>query len=198
MDKRRGLFKMLKHFARVAFIFLACASLSACSTTSAPAGTAAYQPIEYKLAAGDDVRISVFGEDRFTNDYQVSTNGDISFPLIGSVSTKGLTEAELRNAIETALADGYLNNPRVAVEVINYRPFFVMGEVRNAGKFEYSDGITVFQAVALAGDFTYRADKRQVFIRRVGDTEERLYNLEDGREIYVAPGDTIRIGERYF
>ena len=73
-----------------------------------------------------------------------------------------------------------------------------MGEIRNAGKFEYSDGLTVFQAVALAGDFTYRADKRQVFIRRVGDTEERLYNLEDGREIYVAPGDTIRIGERYF
>ena len=76
---------MIKHASLVTFIFLTCANLSACSTTTAAAGSAAYQPIEYKLAAGDDVRISVFGEDRFTNDYQVSTNGDISFPLIGSV-----------------------------------------------------------------------------------------------------------------
>jgi len=173
-------------------------ALSACSSTSPPLGTAAYNPIEYKLAGGDDVRISVFGEDKFTNVYQVSTDGNISFPLIGSVRADGLGEAELRRSIESALANGFLNNPRVAVEVINYRPFFIMGEVRNAGKFEYSNGITVLQAVALAGDFTYRADKREVFIRRVGDNQERSYSLEDGREIYVAPGDTLRIGERYF
>lgn len=173
-------------------------ALTACSSTSIQPGTAAYTPIEYKLAAGDDVRISVFGEDRFTNEYQVSTDGNISFPLIGSVEADGLSEGELRRSIEAALGNGFLNNPRVAVEVINYRPFFIMGEVNNAGKFEYSDGITVFQAVALAGDFTYRADKREVFIRRVGDAQEKSYSLVDGREIYVAPGDTLRIGERYF
>lgn len=184
------------HFHLISVI--AIMVLSACGTTSVQPGTAAYTPVQYKLAPGDDVRISVFGEDKFSNEYQVSTDGNISFPLIGSVKADGLGEADLRRSIETALADGLLNDPRVAVEVINYRPFFIMGEVKNAGKFEYSDGITVFQAVALAGDFTYRADKRKVFIRRLGDAQEKSYSLEDGREIYVAPGDTLRIGERYF
>ncbi len=172
--------------------------LSSCSTTSAPVGTEAYTAIEYKLAPGDQLRITVFGEDRFNAEYQVSSAGDLSFPLVGNVPVTGRTVASLQTDLEARLGDGYLNEPRVTVEVLNYRPFFILGEVDRPGKFDFEDDLTAVQAIALAGGFSYRADQRHVYIRRANDSQEREYDLRSARPIYIAPGDTIRIGERYF
>ncbi len=100
--------------------------------------------------------------------------------------------------LRTGLGEGYLNDPRVTVEVLNYRPFFILGEVSNAGEYPFRDGLTVLQAVAQAGGFSYRADRQTIFLLREGQTEEEQYDIENGRPVYVSPGDTIRIGERYF
>ena len=100
--------------------------------------------------------------------------------------------------ISDGLSNGYLNDPRVNVEVLNYRPFYILGEVTRAGEFPYATDMSVLQAVALAGGYTYRADQRRVFIRRAGSDQESTYDLASGRTVYIQPGDTIRVGERYF
>jgi len=194
---RTGRFNMTRLFFYTVLL-AALGFTSGCATSYIPPGQDAYEAVEYKLAPGDQVKVAVFGEDRFDNQYNVSTAGDLSFPLIGNIQATGLSETGLQAALEQALSEGYLNDPRVTVEVINYRPFFIMGEVQRPGKVEYSDGLTALQAVASAGGFSYRADQRKIYIRHVGEPGEKAYDLQKGRAIYVSPGDTIRIGERYF
>lgn len=172
--------------------------VAACAGQTAPPGTAAYQPMEYRLAAGDRLKVTVFGEDALSRDYVVSSAGDLSFPLLGDVQVAGATVNDLQTRLAAQLSEGYLNDPRVTVEVLNYRPFFILGEVSKPGEFPFSDGLTVVQAVALAGGYTYRADQRRVFVRRAGGGPEESYELTSDRAVFVAPGDTLRIGERYF
>lgn len=186
--------KAVSRFSAVCLIL----TLSACAGVIPPAGTAAYQATEYELAAGDELRITVFGEEALSKEYTVSSAGDLSFPLIGDVPVAGKTVAELQNQLITSLSQGYLNDPRVNAEVLNYRPFYILGEVGKAGEFPFRDDLTVFQAVALAGGFSYRADQSRVFIRRAGTSREETYDLRAGKPVFVAPGDTIRVGERYF
>ena len=152
----------------------------------------------YRLAAGDRLSITVFGEDSLSREFAVTPQGDLAFPLLGDLSVIGLTVGDLQDQLRTGLGEGYLNDPRVTVEVLNYRPFFILGEVSNAGEYPFRDGLTVLQAVAQAGGFSYRADKQTIFLLRQGQTEEEKYDIENGRPVYVSPGDTIRIGERYF
>ena len=185
-------------------LFGACAAvmlslgLGACAGSAPPPGSAAYQPTEYRLAAGDEMRITVFGEGSLSKVYVVSSAGDISFPLIGDVPVVDLTVTEVQNKLISTLSEGYLNDPRVTAEVLNYRPFFILGEVRRPGKFAFSDELPVYQAVALAGGFTYRADRSKVFIQRADTGVEETYDLKEGKPVYVSPGDTIRLGERFF
>lgn len=179
-------------------IVAAAFHLSACAGSLPPPGSAAYQPTEYHLAAGDRLRITVFGEDTLSREYVVSSAGDLSFPLLGDVSVAGSTVAALQKTLAAQLADGYVNDPRVNVEVLNYRPFYILGEVGKAGEYPFSDGLTVLQAVALAGGFSYRADQRRIFIRRADGGREESYDISPDKSVYVAPGDTIRVGERFF
>ena len=172
--------------------------VSACASTNAPPGTAAYQPTVYRLAAGDRLSITVFGEESLSREYSVTSQGDLGFPLLGDIPVVGQTVGDLQQLLRTRLAEGYLNDPRVTVEVLNYRPFYILGEVNNAGEFAYKDGLTVVQAVAQAGGFTYRANKDTVYIVRPGQAGEESYDIDSGRPVYVSPGDTIRVGERYF
>ena len=172
--------------------------LAACGTTTPPPGTAAYQQIEYKLAAGDRLRIVVFGEADMSKEYLVSSAGDVAFPLVGNVPVTGKTVDGLQNYLRDTLAGGYLNDPKVTVEVLNYRPFYIIGEVKNAGDFPTEDRLTAIQAIAKAGGYTYRADKREVYIRRAGQGAEETYDMQSGKPVYIGPGDTIRVGERYF
>ena len=151
---------------------------------------------EYHLGAGDKLRVIVFGEESLTGEFFVSGGGKISFPLIGEVEVLGKTIPEIQALIEAKLADGYLKMPKVSAEVLNYRPFYILGEVMKPGEYPYTNGLTVLNAVATASGFTYRADKRKVFIRRASTKEEISEALTP--TTLVAPGDTIRIGERLF
>jgi protein involved in polysaccharide export with SLBB domain len=152
--------------------------------------------ITYVLGSGDKVRITVFGEDTLSGEYLVPGEGNIAFPLIGGVRASGLTVDQLQKEIETKLRAGYLKDPRVSIEVLNYRPFYILGEVMKPGEYPYTNGLTVLNAVATANGFTYRADTRKVYIRRANGPNEVQYPLKTTTP--VAPGDTIRIGERFF
>jgi len=182
---------------RVLAIAIACL-LAACASGNAAPGTVSYTAPEYRLAAGDELRITVFGEEALSKDYTISSTGALAFPLIGDIDASGKTISELRQALTATLGNGYINDPRVNIEVLNYRPYYILGEVTRPGQFPYSNGLTVVQAVALAGGYTYRADESHVFIMRDGAQKEESYELREGRKVYVSPGDTIRVGERYF
>ena len=150
----------------------------------------------YRLGSGDKVRVITFGEESLSGEFFVGSTGKVSLPLIGEVKAAGLTLPEFQGEFENALKNGYLKEPRVSVEVLNYRPFYILGEVEKPGTYPYTNGLTVMNAVATAEGFTYRANQKRVFIKREGETDEKEYPLVG--DVPVAPGDTIRIAERFF
>lgn len=167
---------------------------AACSTIPSTPDDVA-QLTEYRLGPGDQLRITVFNEAELTGQYIVGSQGTISYPLVGEVHAAGLTLAEFSAQLQTALA-AYIRAPNVSVEVANYRPFFILGEVQRPGTYPYSASLTVLNAVATAGGFTYRANQNRVFIRHANEQEERAYPLTIATP--VLPGDTVRIAERLF
>lgn len=169
----------------------------ASTAATEPKSTSPVAPlVDYKLGVADKVRIIVFNEDTLSGEFTVSDNGTLSLPLIGDVKAIGRTPREVISDIEAKLADGYLRQPRVSLDVLTYRPFYILGEVSKPGEYPYSSGLTALNAVARAEGFTYRANKKKIFIKRFNETTEREYKLDSGVVIY--PGDTVRIGERYF
>lgn len=172
---------------------------------AAPLGLAHAQPAspserhvpDYQLGAGDKLKIMTFGEDSLTGEFQVSGSGKVAMPLLGEVSAVGLTAREFQQRLETALKEGdFLKDPKVTVEVMNYRPFYILGEVNKPGEYPYTNGLTVMNAVATAEGFTYRANKGRVKIKRASGEKEEEFPLTPLTP--VAPGDTIRIPERFF
>jgi polysaccharide export outer membrane protein len=148
----------------------------------------------YQLDSGDSLRVIVFGEADLSNTYVVDQSGQISMPLIGTLPARGQTTAAIEQAIAARLRNGYLRNPDVAVEVDRYRPVFVMGEVGAAGQYAFLPGMTVQQAIAVAGGFSPRADKFSVKVTRSygGRVASDRLGLSDP----VMPGDTIYVSER--
>jgi protein involved in polysaccharide export with SLBB domain len=187
---------LISAFASVVFTCAAMAADLAPSSTGPAANTPSAGEYEYHLGAGDKVRIIVFGEDSLTGEFFVSSGGKIAFPLIGDIDASGLTIPDLQKAIAAKLADGYLKQPQVSAEVLNYRPFYILGEVMKPGEYPYTSGLTVLNAVATAEGFTYRADTRKVYIKRATSLGESEMPLTTATP--VEPGDTIRIGERFF
>lgn len=170
------------------------AGLAACSTIpSTP--EAESLPEEYRLGPGDQLRVTVFNEEDLTGQYLVGSQGTIAYPLVGEVRAAGLTVMEFTQTLQTALQT-FVRNPNVSVEVANYRPFFILGEVQRPGTYPYSAGLTVLNAVATAGGFTYRANRGRVFVRHANEAVEHSYPLTIATP--VLPGDTVRIGERLF
>lgn len=148
---------------------------------------------DYTLSGGDRVSVVVFGEDDLSGEYEVDGAGVFSMPLIGPVDAEGQTVRQLEARVREALLDGYLRNPRVSIEVLNYRPFFIMGEVNAPGSYPYRSGLTLLNAVAIAGGYTFRADERDVEITR-GDAAP----FTAGPQTPVLPGDVIEVDERLF
>lgn len=175
--------------------------MAACAPTAATTGDAAGVPEtrsvqEYRLGPADKVKITVFGEEALTGEFLVGGNGKISMPLIGDIQAAGLTITMLQDSIANSLRQGYINSPRVSGEIMTYRPFFILGEVGKPGQYPFTNNLTVLNAVATAQGFTYRANTKVVYIKRAGAEGEQAYALTTATQ--VAPGDTIRIGERYF
>lgn len=179
-----------------ASIFLGLCGGCAAQSASGPVAASEAAPV-YKLDSGDKVRVTVYGEQSVNGEYSVGPNGDIALPLIGNVAAKGRTIDELNATISQKLASGYLLDPRVTIEVLSYRPYYILGEVSRPGQYPYASALSIDQAIATAGGYTYRASKSKVFVRRAGGAEEEI-KLKKGTPVWVNPGDTIRIGERYF
>lgn len=164
------------------------------SALAAPLGNA--EAATYTLGPGDRLSIITFDEPQLTGNFYVGANGTVSLPWIGDVPAQGHTEGELRADIEARLKDGYILNPKVSLQVLTFRPFYILGEVNRPGEYPYVSGLTVMSAVATAQGFTYRANKKRVTIKRVGEPSELTLRLSPTTE--VRAGDTIRISERYF
>jgi polysaccharide export outer membrane protein len=167
------------------FLFVACASAAW-----------AESGYVYQMGAGDRLKIVTYGEEKLTGEFVVSGEGVVAFPLVGDVPARGRTVADFRADLVARLSREFLRNPSVTVDVVNFRPVYVLGEVAKPGEFPFAENMTVYTLVAKAGGFTYRANRRTVFIRREGQPVETAHMLS-GTTV-VRPGDTIRIGERYF
>jgi polysaccharide export outer membrane protein len=151
---------------------------------------------EYRLAAGDRVVVTVFGHEDLSGEFEINGANVISMPLIPEIEAAGMTVNELEAAIIDALKPDYLVNPNVSVDITNFRPFYIIGEVASPGSYPYSNKMTVVNAVAIAGGFTYRAKRNKAIIRRkdVAETTE----IEAGMDTPIKPGDVIEIRERFF
>ena len=173
-------------------------ALGGCAGQTPLAGSGAAPPpaTAFVLSPGDKIKIATYGEEKLTGDFEVSPAGTIAFPLIGEVKAAGLQTEELSNAIEAKLGDGYLLEPQVSVQVANFRPVYILGEVNKPGEYPYTQGLTIRGAVAKADGFTYRANEKRVFLKRAGEAGEQEYPMS--ADFAVLPGDTIRFGERYF
>ncbi len=179
------------------FLFAGLAALLAGCTDRAPLvepATVGSGP--YLLGAGDRLRVVVYDQPSLTNIYEVDQSGQISFPLIGDVAASDSTVDQLAHRIEGRLATSYLREPDVTVEVATYRPFFVLGEVGQPGQYPYVPGITAETAVAVAGGYTDRANKRVVRVSRT--INGKLFELRIRVVEPIRPGDTIYVPESLF
>jgi polysaccharide biosynthesis/export protein len=150
----------------------------------------------YLLAGGDRLRIIVFGQENLSNSFSVDGAGNISMPLIGIVKATGLTTADLEREVEARLRNGFIREPRVSIEVEAYRPFFVLGEVTTAGQYPFINGMTVQNAVAVAGGYTPRGSQSDVDITRI--VNGRPLTFAAPLNFPVRPGDTVKVRERCF
>ncbi|QPG05130.1 polysaccharide export protein [Salinimonas marina] len=154
------------------------------------------QADEYKLSSDDKIAVTVFEEPELSiKEIKIASDGNVSFPLIGEVQVTGLTTSEVEQKLKSLLAPDYLKHPEVTVAIVEYRPFYINGEVKNPGSYPYRKNLTLEKAVALAGGFTERAKKSQV----------NIANKEKGRQITsrtleetIKPGDVITVDESFF
>lgn len=154
------------------------------------------QDTDYPLGIGDKVRVIVYNEESLSGEFQVGSTGNLALPLIGDVKAIGQTTDQVAKAYTRLLSDGYVRDPKVSMEVLTYRPFFILGEVKMPGQYPYVNNLTVMNAIASAQGFTPRAEQKYVYIRKSGSTEEKAYELTPG--LRIMPGDTIRLAERFF
>ena len=170
--------------------------VEAAATGGAAGGAPVADIASYKLGPGDALRVTVFRHEDLSGEFALDGEGYFAMPLVGEIVAGGWTARELENEIEQALkSGGYLVEPQVSIEVLNYRPFYIIGEVNNPGSFEYVNGMTVINAVALAGGFTYRADQDDIVISRGGSSGPEIAAAPDTE---VLPGDIIEVQERFF
>ncbi|HWD26177.1 MAG TPA: polysaccharide biosynthesis/export family protein [Rhizomicrobium sp.] len=176
-------------------VFAAAAMLVASVAARADTDTA-YGGADYRLGVGDKIHITVFDETDLSGDFQVDATGTVRLPLIGQVKAGGLTAHQLETQIANALAQGYLNDPKVAVEISDYRPFYVVGEVLKPGQYSFANGLTASSAIALAGGYTPKAVQSVIYVRHQGENTEHRMAATDSTAI--RPGDVVRIDSTAF
>jgi protein involved in polysaccharide export with SLBB domain len=148
------------------------------------------------LQPGDKIKITVYGEDKISGDYDIDPDGFVTLPLAGTLQAAGLTKSELRQTLSKKFSSEYLRNPKVTVDISTFRPFYVLGEVERPGEYPYRSGLNVMSAMAIAGGDTFRASHSYVLIQRSGEPDFTKYAMS--AQIPIYPGDVMRIPERYF
>lgn len=162
-----------------------------------PTAYAADSGTQYKLAAGDVLRITVFGEPELSlKKIRLNDAGTFSYPFLGEISAKGLTPSQVEKIIVDGLKQGYLNDPKVSLSQIEYRSFYINGEVQKPGSYPFVPGLTLEKAIALGGGLTERASIKRVTILR-GEGDKTLTD-EVTRNTTITPGDTISIAQGFF
>jgi polysaccharide export outer membrane protein len=181
-------------------LLLPIAALAACTDPGAglPVLPEAERSGAYRLGPEDQVRVTVFNDPRLTGEFRVTDAGTIALPLVGSVQASGRTTTEVERSIERSMAEKNLfRDPSVAVQVLTYRPVFVLGQVERGGQFPYQPGMTALSAVAVAGGFNYRALRDYVSITRIG-ADGRPNEFRATRQALLMPGDVVTVYERRF
>jgi polysaccharide export outer membrane protein len=176
-------------------LLLVLLPLAACSLNGKSTTYSLEPRSVYTLGGGDMIRVKVYGDDTVTGTYKVDDAGTVSMPLVGQLRVEGKTTAQAAAAIAAELANGFVRNPDVAVEIETYRPFFIQGAVQGAGQFAYVSGMTVRAAVSTAGGYSDTAQRQRATIyRKVGDVMQKsVVDLD----FPIFPGDTIVISERW-
>jgi len=182
----------------IALFSIGLAMTAGCTTANAGLDPiAAPQISPYRLGAGDEVRITVYGFDQMTNSYAVSDTGTISLPLLPPLAVGGRTVAEVEQSVGAALkAKELVNDPSVSAQVVKYRPFFILGEVQRPGQYPFVPGMSVLTAVTIAGGYTFRAEKKNATITR--QSGNAVIKGSGDQTALIAPGDTILIRESWF
>jgi polysaccharide export outer membrane protein len=184
-----------KHRAVLAAVVLA--GLAACTPGADLQPMPPYEESGYRLGGGDQVRVITFGVDQLSGQFRVDDTGHIAMPLVGNVSASGLTPSELAASLKKKLgAGGFVRNPSVSVEVLAYRPIFVLGEVAKPGQYPFQPGMTMLTAVAVAGGFTYRAVEDYASDIRTVNGQATQGKIMPSS--FLAPGDVVKIYERHF
>lgn len=165
------------------------------SLTSAPAQAQAQDEAGYTLGPGDKIIIQVYGEEDLKIETQLTDSGKINYPFLGEIMARGLTIKQLENKIYEGLKGDFFVEPNVFVGMVEYRPFFIHGEVKQPGGYPYQPGMTVNQAIALAGGMTERASRDKIFLYREGNKSQALNANLNSK---VSAGDTITIEQRFF
>jgi len=194
---RQGISARLFLFAvmLLAAAFLFQTNLALAQAPSDPADVGKVSP-EYRLGPGDKLKVTVFGNQDVSGEAVVDPQGKIAIPLLGQVQAGGLTVASLQQSITEALNKDYIVDPKVTVEVENYRPFFILGEVNKPGSYYYIAGLNLRQAVAIGGGYTRRARTSEAVIHRLTGNGEDTLTADPETPIF--PGDTIDVPRRLF
>jgi polysaccharide export outer membrane protein len=147
------------------------------------------------LLPGERIKLTVYGEPNLSGFYDISPSGSVSLPLAGTMRAAGRTRAELEREITRRYGDK-LQEPQVTVEVVEFRPFYIIGEVLNPGQYPYRSGLNVLTATSMAGGITYRASRQTVLVQHAGEYVWREFPAT--ASVLISPGDLIRVPERYF
>ena len=183
-------------------IALSLGCMTACTETGGlPLEAASALPPSdniYRVGPGDVLRVSTYMETELTNTFTILPNGKLAFPLTGEVDVAGMTTDEIRLMLEQRLSGGMVKNPKVAVNVAEFRPIYIMGEVAKPGRYPFEANMTLRRAGAVAGGYTERANSRELILYRDGDSVNRRVPVEVKTQFTLRPGDTLTVPKRYF
>lgn len=165
------------------------------ASTAAPA-----QNADYLLGPGDVLSIHVYEEqDLSFTEMRIGDTGMINYPLLGEVAVTGTTTPELEQLLRERLVEGeFLIAPAVTVTIVEYRPFYINGEVTTPGSYPFQPGLTLRKAISIAGGFTERANRKRFTVHAGSTAEDTTPNTVTSLDTSIAPGAIITIDERFF
>jgi polysaccharide export outer membrane protein len=167
-----------------------------CGLFSLPLHAEEDKNASYRLGSGDKLKITIFNQEDLNGEYVIDGAGNFSLPLVGTIAAKNVTLEELEKKLKDALSPDFLLNPQISIQVLNYRPFYILGEVEKPDSYPYVSGMTYRNAVAIAGGFTYRAKEDHVYVIHGNDPSQK--EIKAKMDMQVLPGDIIRVDERMF